>query len=194
MSDLPPINRPKPPSVKTKPQGWSRRSQAPYYKEFYGAQMKKDADLMIENRQDMVFRYDLWCNANTGMSKNTLYNRVNQSVRYLLDNLDPDKRYDNWHAMTKVERVEYGIRISYIPEFREGDSSNFGGQLTTTREAISKWKQEVDYWLEGDKDEPLIIENIALTNEELKDLRTQLAGLDGIGKSIKFNSIKLVKL
>lgn len=177
-----------------KPQGWSRRSQAPYYKEFYGLQMKRDADKMIENREDTVFRYETWCNANTGMSKVTLYNRINQSIRFLLDHLDENKTYSKWHAMTRVSREEYGVRISFIAEFKEGDESNFGGTLTQTREATPRWKQELDFWLESDKDDPFVRENLNLTAEELKDLKTQLAGLDGIGKSIKYNCIKLVRL
>jgi hypothetical protein len=192
MSTPTPINRPRVTSV-PKPAGWARRSQAPYYKDFYGKQLQKDADAMLENRQDLVYRYDLWCNTSTGMSKNTLYNRVNQSIRYLLEHLDPEKKYSDWHAMTRVERVEYGVRVSFVPEYREGSHSNFGGELTTTREAIPKHLQEIDYWLEGDMDKPLIIENINLTAEQLNEVKTKLAQLDGIGKVLRYNSIKLIK-
>ena len=102
-----------------KPDGWSRKSYAPYYKEEYALPLREAVDEMIQTKNDLIYRYEIWCTHQTSMSRKTLYFRVNQSIRYLCDYLDPDGIYKKWRETTLVQvKRNLGIVISYIPEFR----------------------------------------------------------------------------
>src|SRR4051812_14140417 len=69
--------------VHKRPKGWSRKSNATYYKEIYAKQMKESVDKMIETGNRLVYKYEVWCNEDDGnMSPGTLYLRINQSIRY----------------------------------------------------------------------------------------------------------------
>lgn len=196
MSDINPTFAPKKFSHQEKPSGWARRSCAPYYKKFYGEQMKAEANKMLENRQDLVYPYRIWCTAATGMSHATLYNRINQSIRYLIDHLDENQKFSDWHAMVRIERIkDQGVRISFIPEFRNSSISEFKGILAESRDATPKWKMDMMYWLEEQPEVAVFnAEKLCLSDSEVSEVKTFLSGLDSIGKSIKHDSIKLVRL
>ena len=106
--------------VSDRPKGWSRRSNAPYFKEMYARQIKADVDTMIDTGKRIIFRYAIWCDEeNGGVSKQTLYVRVNQSIRFLVEKMDtPDHRYYNWYQKVNIhQRQGLGIEIEYILGF-----------------------------------------------------------------------------
>lgn len=182
--------------VHSRPLGWSRKSNAPYYKEMYAEQMRAEADRMLASGNPLVYRYDKWCTDDTQMSKNTLYTRINQAVRYLVECMDaPDRRYSKWHDTTRTYRKSgVGVVIEFIPGLRGEDKSGFKADEIQPRENMPRWKREMEDWLESDSVTPFSIENLALGPDEIAELKVQFAQLSSVIASIKSSSIKIIRV
>ena len=85
-----------------KPANWGKSSNAPYYSKLYGAEMKKAVDQMRNDKQDIWWRYKVWCTEGTGISEQTLYNRINQSLRFVLERMDDDGVYAQWREQVSL--------------------------------------------------------------------------------------------
>jgi hypothetical protein len=162
--------------VHNKPQGWSRKSNAPYYKEIYALRTKKHIDIMMETKKDLTYFYATWCGEkDEKMSKQTLYVMINQSLRYLIDKLDtPDRKYGRWYETVRLKIMHnVGIRISYIVGFGEG-----GEDVVLTIPDAEKpvWRQ-MENWLESDSNEPFCQEGLVLSPQEIRDIKEGLAFL-----------------
>lgn len=179
--------------VRNRPVGWSRRSNAPYYREAYALALKGQIDAMLKDRKDRVFRYDQF----PQHSKETLYLRINQALRYLLDFLDDEtKTYSKWNEMVAITRERgLGIRISYRSEFRESGLGAFVAVPVDQKSSAPIWKQKVDDYLENASpaDKPLHITGLCLTVEQLADLKTSMKGLDDVMFSATAQEIKIIK-
>jgi len=181
--------------VHGKPSGWSRKSNAPYYREEYALQLKKVADQMMTDRQDVFYPYDDYLEQ-YGISRETLYLRINQSKRYLLEQLDPDHIYARFFERVRIERERgVGIMIRFIPEFRDGPS-DFKPRTIEPVEQKYKWQKDMDIWLEESNpgDEPFYKDKLALSPEEITALKIQLKTLSNVLSSITVHTIKLVKI
>ncbi len=179
--------------VHNKPSGWGRRSQAPYFKEVFAKQIKIDIDKMIDNGNPLLYRYSLHCNKETGVSKGTLYSRIYQSIRYLLEHMDADKRYRKWADTVRLKRESPGIVIRYITGLSDQTKTGFAAEEILPRDHIPKWRLLMEEWLEGTSVKPFCIEGLVLTAEEITELRQQLSRLDGIESSISSSSIKIIR-
>ncbi len=180
--------------VHNKPQGWSRKSNAPYYKELYALRTKKHIDMMIETKKDVTYYYAVWCGEKEEkMSRQTLYVMINQSIRYLLDKIDtPDRKYGKWWETVKVHiKPGVGIRLEYIVGFGEA-----GEDITLTVPDANKpvWKQQMENWLESDTTTPFCQENLILSPQEVKDLKESIGVLVNIQYSITMSHVKLIRI
>lgn len=183
-------------STGSKPAGWSRKSQAPYFKEIFGAGMKKDIDQMIETGKPMLYRYTTWCTEGTKMSPNTLYQRVNQSIRYVVERMDtPERKYGRWYERVVTTRpAGVGVLIQFVTGL--GDTvghGTFKAEQVEERESLPAWKVRMEDWLEGDDDSPFIQENLCLTPNEVASLKLQFATLTNVIASVKSSSVKIVR-
>lgn len=179
--------------VHNRPLGWGRKSNAPYYKEIYAKQLKTEIDKMIANNKPLCFRYATWCNTNTGMSRQTLYNRVNQSIRYLVEQMDADRTYYNWLQSVRIERLHgVGIVISYIAGLSA--SEQFKADEIEPRENMPPWKRDMEDWLESDNITPFCKEGLALSPEEVFNLTKTLGALSNIQAFVDSASVKIIKV
>lgn len=181
--------------VRNKPLGWSRKSSAPYYKERYALELKGVLDEMMVDRQPRCYSYHDFLEQH-GISKETLYLRVNQSERYLRDCLDPDRVYAKFLEQVSITRKRgVGVMLELLPEFRNSSSSDFVPRIVETQEEIPKWKQKMDEFLEdGEIGGSLHIQNLALSPDEISEVKLTLAGLKNIMSNITAHDIKLVKI
>jgi hypothetical protein len=176
-----------------KPSGWSRRSNATYYREAYALQMKATIDAMWEDRQDRFYSYETWKH----MSHNSVYLRINQSIRYLVDNLDPEHKYARFMQMVSITRERNkGVKITFNEEYRFADTSSFSPAPVIPQSETPKWKQKIETWLEESEpgDKPFILEGLMLSAEEVRELKLQFAGLKNVGASISASTIRLIKM
>lgn len=182
-------------AIAKRPPTWGHSSCAPYYKEFYARNIKEAIDKQLENRQDIVYRYSVFCGRDEELcSRTTLYNRVNQSIRFLLEHLDTnDKKYLNWKKIVRIERIAgLGVRISMIREFRN-PQSNFTPDFVLPKEEQPLWQRKMEDWLESGETKPFVMEKLALTEERVKELYVELNRLKGIAAQVTSTSIKIVR-
>ena len=180
-----------------KPVGWAHHSNAPYYKALYANELKPFVDKMLEDKQDILYRYSVWCAEPTGMSPQTLYIRVNQSIRYLIDFMDDDQHtYASWYEFARVERIRnLGVRISYPPGFGNSDGVKMVPESVSPKVTKPEWFRKMDEWLEdGDNFEPFVKEGLALSNDEIMDIKIKLSALTNIQSSITEDRVAIIRL
>jgi hypothetical protein len=180
--------------VHNRPQGWSRKSNATYYKEKYAKQLKEVADEMINGSGTKCFRYKVWCNEETGMTENTLYTRINQSIRYLIDFMDDKEHiYANWYENVNITRERnVGVVIKFIVGM--SDSTSFKPEEVQPKENTPLWRSQMDNWLEGDSQKPFCVEGLMLSPQDVIDLTTDLAKLSNVQASVKSESVKIIRV
>lgn len=178
-------------AVRKRPPGWSKRSNAPYYKEVYALQMKRVVDDMLDTRQDQVYFFKDFPRT----SPTTLYLRIHQSIHYLIDYLDTeDKRYAKWNEMISITRErKTGIRLSFIEGVRTAQMENFTPRAAIPKSEIPKWKQSVEEYLESSRTSPLHITGLMLTPDDIKHAKESLTGVAGILFRITSSEIKIIK-
>ena len=191
--------------VAKRPTGVSRKCHYPYYKEFYANQIKNEIDKMIQNKSSIIYRYSTFCEGDGAFSRQTLYLRVNHSIRYLLDNMDtPDKRYATWKKIVNITRDNKrgGVVIEFIPEFRGGESDKpFTGDQVTSDAIVPKtagmpkWTVDMNNYLEDeDATKPFHVEGLALSPEEIFNLKVSLGELNNIMFSVTSSTLKIIKM
>ena len=174
-----------------RPVGWGRKSNAPYYKKDYAEEIRPCIDAQIETQKDFIYRYETYCKA-LNISQGTLYNRVNQGIRFLCDKLDPTGKYRDWfdHVDIDAKSNKVGIIFSITKNTR---GKNIQPEFIEPRISLPKWRQELDEWLESDSNEPFNKEGIILEPYTLKALREEFCKLKGIMADIRVNKIMIVK-
>lgn len=174
--------------VRKKPVGWSRRSYSSYFREEYALWIKRELDIMDEDKKPRAFPYSQWKNS----TPNTIYLRINQAWHYLMEYMDTDGKYKKlWHQI-KISRVRhYGVTL----EFKEIANDMPMGEVFVPRKDVCKWKRTIDDYLEDDsKIKPLHISNLILTPEEVKTVTAELSDLSTIQFSVRHNEIKIIKV
>jgi hypothetical protein len=180
-----------------KPIGASRRSQYPYYKSQYGLWIKSDVDKMIAekaNNLPLVYDYKTFCNEQTNISPITLYARITQSARYLVEQMDDEEgKYGKWYEEIEISKNSKlgGVAIIWKPEFAAG--TNLRPRLSEPQQELPKWRQQLDEWLEGEQDEPFKKDNLMLSKDIVDTLTQEFEGVAGLFISINSSSITFVK-
>jgi hypothetical protein len=188
--------------VAKRPIGVSRHCYYPYYKQFYAEKIKPTIDSMIETKQTVIYRYDTFCVGPQSVSKRTLYSRVYQSIRYLVDHMDTaDAKYRLWRDITTITRDEKrgGVVIEFLPDFRSGNIDEpFTGDLIIPKEdkvLTPKWRLEMNKFLETENTPPTWMkEGLALSTEEIKTLKLELSDVEGIMVNVTSSCVKIIKL
>jgi len=178
-----------------KPKGWSRKASAPYYKELYASEIKGAFDaLMSDPNTDFLYDYKTF--ESIGISRTTTYIRVNQSMRYLFERMDPDGKYKKFYdeklRVTKERNV--GIRISVLEEFRTNLS--LGPRAILPKSEGPAWKKKMEVFLAEAQpgDDPFVQEGLALNPEEIKEMEDSFIGVRNFLVNITSFSIKIVPI
>lgn len=178
--------------VRDKPLGWSRRSIAPYYKLEYGLQMKSVIDAMMIDKQDVLYSYSEF-EEKYGINKDTLYQRINQSIRYLVEQLDDINHiYRSFLETVKIGR-ERGIGVSIRIVGRDNTDNGFTSpRKIVPVEEVPKWRTQLEEFLNSNEPQ-LHIPNLALTPEEIAQLQQQLYPLTHIMSVVTAFDIKCIR-
>lgn len=183
-----------------KPKGWGRKSHAPYYKEIFAKGIKADIDKMIETGHPLVYRYATLCDpATNGMSKDTLYQRVNHSIRFLVECMDiPDGDgkyvYRKWYDSVRIKREPgLGVTIRFIKGLESNNADGFKADVIEPESDGPVWRRQMEEWLDSDNEIPFHKDGLALTTEQIAELKTELAQVSHIMASVTSTSVKLIK-
>lgn len=178
-----------------RPDGWSKFTNAPYFKEVYALEMKSTLDTVVEQKQDVIYDYATF--ESMGMSKSTVYLRVNQSLLYLLKYLDPDGKYANIrHNMIQITKERgVGVRISLLPQYREGFTAEFQPRAVIPQSEMPLWRKKMEHFLENAQPGASFYkEGLALTPEEIKELNDSFMNVSGFIVNITSFSVKIVRI
>jgi hypothetical protein len=176
-----------------KPDGWSHRSTATYYNETYANEIKESIDYMIDTGQDIVFRFDTWCTGKTGYSVKTLYARINQSIRYLVEYLDVDGKYAKWFKAKKIHNTGESWTISFDKTLSAYAQAALKPEFAMPKQEMPRWRQELDEWLESSKSGSFSRTGLQLSKDDVKTLNEYLSKITGILKEVTFSSVKIVR-
>lgn len=184
-----------------RPDGWAHDSCAPYYKEYFGKQMQVMADDQLVTCREIIYDFKSFCRPGNpaGCSERTLYNRVNQSRRYLYEQMNTeDGKYSTWRDITKVDTLPgIGIVISIHSEIRMamlGDKNIPMPRMAESTMDKPKWKQKLDDWVESETTEPIVIRNLILDEREQETIRNELMGDRRIESIVTCSEIRAMKI
>lgn len=183
-------------AISKKPIGVSGKSSYPYYKEFYASKLIESINAMIESGESLLFSYEVYCDCENPVTKETLYKMINQSIRYLVENMDnEDLKYLTWRNSVEIHRMDHGILIEYSRGFKlvSGEKDFKGTLVSPTGDGTPKWRVELDEWLEGDSMKPFVKERLTLSLEEVTELKLQLAEDIRIMCSVDCTSVRIIK-
>jgi len=173
--------------VRKRPVGWSRKSYATYYRQEYALQLKKELDNMIETNKDKVFRVE----NQPRLSMNSIYLFVNQAFHFLMDNGPDAEKYRDLWKKVRVERIR-GTAVCI--RFRDFATDVLRGEDFVSRDDRMKWKKDIDNYLNDDSAvEPLHIEHLLLSPEDIQNVKSELEGLETIQFSVTSKEIKIIK-
>jgi hypothetical protein len=176
-----------------RPIGASHRSYYPYYKKSCAEEIRPFIDGMLGNKQDIIYKYEVWCTETTGISRDTLYYRVNQSIRFLIERMDTeDKKYSNWYETVDVLRKRgVGVVITYK---KTVGVDGLKPEFVQPKIQMPSWRKKLDEWLESENIEPFVVENLALSPDEIKQLKIELAQLTSVQADISMSAIKIIRI
>lgn len=174
--------------VKKRPLGWSQRSRAAYYNEKNGKWLLRDIDAMIKDRKARIYRYSNF----PGLSQTSLYLKINQSFRYILDNLDPDGLYKQFEESIRITRqANTGVIIRFEST---GDADSLEAEVMDSIKSRPKWMDKMDEWLEGEDTKPFIKEGLRLTDEEVAQIKLELSGITSVMAAVDNASVKIMRV
>lgn len=179
-----------------KPKAWSKASTAPYYRAEYGLQMKCVLDEIIKTSKPFIWRYNdpRWSN----LKPDTLYKKINQSLIYVKDCLDPDYKYA---AIIEACLIHKKKGVGIIMEVRQDILYQ---QQVDNPEAFmpnilvndnSDWRDRLTDFLErGQPSIPFEVTGLALSEEEQEQIKIELCEVQNIVVIVSDSRIKVVKI
>jgi len=159
--------------IRTRPEGWSRKAYAGYYKEQYGLWMKDVLDDMDSRQVSKLLPYANF----PSLKRASLYLMINQAMLYVLECMEtPELKYKKITDRIRIDRTsQQGIQL-VLKEAEIGKVEDLIPKAETP-----KWKEKLDKWLE-DMDDPMpfIQTNLLLTPEQRDQVILELSGLTSI--------------
>lgn len=183
--------------VRKRPQGWGRRSVAPYYNERTGMEIRAVLDSMIATKKDKLFDYKE-ANKRWGLNHSSLYLKIYQGIKYLCEQMDtPDRKYGRF--VQTINTTKYrgvGVLLSFKPHCKEDFVSDFTPRDVEIDTNAPLWRIKMMTYLEDTTEsKPFIKEGLALDENQIAELK---AMLDSIGPtimhSVTSSSVKIMKV
>lgn len=184
------INRAIDNTLSKRPAGWDKKSVSSYFNNHNAQWMIGNIKKMMDSRKELFFDCKVF-----NLSLNSLYHKVNQSIRFMIERLDKDRIYSNWYSDVVIRKekgagaARSGVRIFY----RETGVS-IEPELVEPELEIPRWHRKMDEWLESNDVEPFIMEGLNLTSDMVSGFKKQLSSLGGIEFSVTSNSIKIIRV
>lgn len=185
---------------RTRPNGWSNKSMSSYYKEEIGQEMKGVFDGIINDGQPRYYYFQEA--ATKGLMPATLYTRINQSIRYLTERLDPTGIYSKlWKTggimVTKVKGVGYAIHKggSIISDGIQPHVPTGEPQAMSISAPTAKWRTELDEFVKNSQPgDEFCRDRLYLERQQILSLDSEFQGLDKFIGSFTSSKIYVVHL
>ncbi len=178
------------------------RGRQPYYKREYAEQIRRFVDEMIEEEKKGVYldRRFLYTSF-PHLEKETLRQTIEQSVRYLVDNMDPsaDKIYGVWRSRVEIQKGKASVRVVWKKNIQQ-DITKLIAEVENKVELKSNtWQGKVDEYLETAQIGQAFKLQANLSEEEVMNLRASIEQLNTapglpFAHNIDAGCIKIVRI
>jgi len=152
------------------PNRYKTGSSSTYYKEKYANQVRKIIDQIANDPDHKSLLLDA---SKLGTSKNTLQQRIFQSLGYLKDRLDDDKKYAALTENIVVKRHMRGVVFSWVRD----DLDAFEVEETEEERPDVSWRDKLDLFVDHATEGSQLELKLALTDDELLELKSMLYDL-----------------
>lgn len=163
----------------------------PYYKEGFAREMAHVLDMMNsdESKRDFIYLYADYPNHRPS----SLYLRVNQSLRYLLANLDPTGKYAEIRSRILIDRASNraGIQLVWVRDLVDGAAAVVPKPLD---ESGKDYSDTITAFLQDETRGVLHIKNIALTPQEIANIEASVSDMESVCPFITEREIKMIKI
>lgn len=138
-----------------------------YYNEKEATGLIPYLDEIMVDKEDRELRYEDY----TKWSPNTLWAKINQAMKYIIDNLDPEGKYRELRTHLRISKEETGIF------FRYSEQTSADGwilyKVKDSKKMLDNYKTRVYKFMEtSEEGEELDIkENLSLTTEEVEQMK-----------------------
>lgn len=179
-----------------RPTTWSGMTVASYYKERFALELKAVVDEMMKayaaaDLTDVEWSFKDY----PEMAPSTIYNKLNQSKRYLLEKMDIQGIYSAFFQLVNFTRERTGIRLSYARDIRNPNENTFKPKKVISKYDGPTWKIKIQKWLDNAKEkERLHVKNLSLTPEEIDVANELLSNIHDILFEVTDEDIRIVKL
>lgn len=172
-----------------RPDNASKLSTFSYYKEQFGLEMKIVLDNMIETEQNQIYMYSDF----PELLRSTLYARINQSLNYVLNELDIDGKYRRIKDKIIIDRKSNpaGIMILLVKDKLLGKA--FQPRPITDSEFTDQYKDQINTFLNDETTKVLHLKNLALTTGQMEDVNSAYSNLPHLFTLVTEREIKIVK-
>lgn len=168
-----------------------------YYREKYARELQPVIDALLDTKKDQAF----YLERNEKKRRNSIKSRINVSLAYLIDHLDPTKKYAEGRLLFMVTDEPAGIFLRHEHNIRSSDKLVAVPTDTPYEGAASvEWRVKLEDFLNSDPGPKGITEELTaddgvnLDDQGIEDLRSELDAIGGIIAIITHTKIKLVKL
>lgn len=170
-----------------RPANTSRSGTYSYYRDVFALEIRAVVDQMIERTCDKEFFYSDY----PELRPSSIYMRIWQGKKFLLDFLDPDGKYNQVFSMIEISREKTGVRLSWLRDKLMG--KQFIARDVTIKDKTKQWKDEVEAFLQDRSMSTLHLKRLHLTTDEMMDLESSFNTIEGIDALITENEIKIIK-
>jgi hypothetical protein len=149
--------------------------------------MRPIADHMIKTQKDVKLLYEDYRHM---MGAGTLYNKVNQTAKYLKDFGEPE--YVKWRDGIRIEKDGDGIYLRHF-KIRPGNDAPIFHEIDE-KERQNDWKDLYEWIETGDKSDKLFHRtNLKLSPEDMQSLNNLFKSLPEFTARIKHDEIKVIR-
>ena len=139
-----------------------------YYKRKHAEEIIGILDDMIANRQPYEFCY---ADMAQWYKPETVWLKINQAVKYIIDHMDPDKRYLKLRQEIQIHRrSKTGVSLEFIQinSVPNNTPSLIARKITKEEVETIMWKANIIKFVEKDKPagEQLILEDLHLLDDD----------------------------
>jgi hypothetical protein len=151
----------------------------PYYNAVAGAEvldslqkLEKERHLADQEKRrprDLTITY-----SGAGLRPQSLYMKVSNGWRWIIDNIDRDGKYKSLRSYITLQREMTGVVFKWrVFSTNTSKTGDFGKRDDT-------WKDKVQEWLEDDEQDLLELDNIAFGDEGVDWVKGLLSNINGI--------------
>ncbi len=160
-----------------------------YYNEKEAKAFIPHLDLILEDKEDRELRYEDY----PQWSPNTLWAKVNQAFKFVVDNLDKEGKYTQLRNCLKISRGEFGILFHYVENYNPSGEWILH-KVRDSKKMVENYKTKVYKFMEesSEGEELDIKEGIALNDDEVSQLKDLLSESPIFMAYVSNNRIKII--